>query len=421
MKAVILAGGLGSRMGDMCRDVPKPMVEICQKPILLHQIETLKKEGITEFIFITGYLFEKIEKYFGDGKTFGVNISYFREQAPLGTAGALFCLDLKDDFLLCNGDLIFDIALDSMISFHKSKNALATLLSHPSTHPEDSLSLFADENDCIRKLYPKNEKPNFYPNLCNSGIQIVSPKLLKMYSFEGKADFDRDVIAPAVGTGKIFAYRSAEYVRDAGTPERLKQVEKDITSDIVKKHNKHNLQRAVFLDRDGTLNKHKGYITNPDDVELLPGTIEAIQTFHDLGYLAIVITNQPVIARGDCTKETLIEINNRLEMLLSEKGTYLDAIYYCPHHPDKGFEGEVEELKIKCSCRKPEPGLILKAKEVFNIDLLESFMVGDSTIDIKAGENAGCKSVLISDDKKNGVFTFNSVYDFAMNFLNGQI
>ncbi|MBQ9913840.1 MAG: D-glycero-beta-D-manno-heptose 1,7-bisphosphate 7-phosphatase [Clostridia bacterium] len=413
MKAIILAGGLGSRMGEPGRTTPKPLMEIHGKPILLYQLEALKKEGITDFVFVTCHLSEQIEAYFKDGKEFGVSITYYRETSPLGTAGALFRLGLTEDFLLCNGDLIFDIDLTSMTDFHQKNNALATLFVHPNNHPSDSVTLDTNESSQVVRVNPKNNKATFYQNLCNAGIQIISPELLSMYSYRGKADFDTDIISPAIGTGRIFAYPSAEYVHDAGTPERFSKVSADIASGIVSAKNKRNTQKAVFVDRDGTLNVHKGYITSPEDIELISGVTEAINTFHRLGYLVIMITNQPVIARGDCTSEDLKNIHCRLELLLAEGKAYLDGIYYCPHHPDRGFEGEKEELKISCSCRKPSPGLILQAQKDFNIDLSVSYMIGDSNADVKAGINAGCIPVFIGSTVKVSCEAFNSLKDFS--------
>lgn len=413
MKAVILAGGYGSRMGELCKNVPKPLVEINSKPILQYQIETLKREGITDFLIVTGYLAHSIEEYFSNGESLGVNISYYREIEPLGTAGALFKLDIKDDFLLCNGDLVFDIDLKSMMDFHYGHKALATLFVHPNNHPEDSVTLETDENNRVIRMYPKNAKAEFFQNLCNAGIQIVSPELLALYDYKGKADFDKDIISPAVSTGRIFAYSSSEYVHDAGTPERLEKSAKDLSSGLVAGKSKRNKQRAVFVDRDGTLNIHKGYITNPYDIELTKGTAEAINTLHRLGYLVIMITNQPVIARGECTIENLKKIHCRLEMLLAQEKAFLDGIYYCPHHPDKGFDGEIEELKKVCDCRKPAPGLILQAGIDFNVDMKKSFMVGDSVADIEAGLNAGCTPIYIGSKEMKDIHSFDSLKAFA--------
>lgn len=417
MKAVILAGGLGKRLSGVNKDIPKPMTLICGKPVLEHQIETLKKEGIGDFILVTGYLSQKIEEYFGDGGAFGVNISYYRETEPLGTAGALFKLELSDDFLLCNGDLIFDFCLEKMMDFHRKNNALATLFTHPNSHPYDSTLVCADENGCVSGFITDKNKPESYQNLCNAGVQIISPELIRMYTAEGVANLDSDIIMPAVQTGRIYSYKSAEYVRDMGTPARLEAVEKDVKNEVVKSKHRSCLQKAVFLDRDGTVNKLKGFITNPDEIELIDGAAEAISRFNALGYLVIIATNQPVIARGECTEDTLREIHNRLETLLGEKGAYVDAIYYCPHHPDKGFEDEIEELKTVCDCRKPAPGLLLRAQKEFNVDMSESYMVGDSLRDVEAGKNAGCRAVLLCENLTEAScgadMAFSSLYEFS--------
>ena len=416
MKAVILAGGFGNRLKSVNKDIPKPMTLVCGVPVLEHQIQTLKKEGISEFILVVGYLAEKIEEYFADGSRFGVSISYFREKEPLGTAGALLKMNFTDDFLLCNGDLIFDFSVKKMEAFHRKNKALATLFTHPNNHPYDSTVVVADEKGCVRNFIVGCNKPESYQNLCNAGVQIISPELLSMYKIDGKANLDKDIIMPAIETGRVYSYKSVEYVHDMGTPERLKSVEMDIKCGIVANKHSDRLQKAIFLDRDGTINKLKGFITKPCDIELIDKITDAINAFHYLGYLVIVITNQPVIARGECTSETLNEIHNRLEILLGEKGAYVDGIYYCPHHPDKGFDGEVEELKIRCECRKPAPGLLFKAQKDFNIDMSESYMVGDSVIDIQAGENAGCIPVMLNCESVSdipGCLKFSSAYEFS--------
>ena len=397
MKAVILAGGFGKRLGNVSLNTPKPMTIVCDKPVLEYQINALRKEGIKEFVFVVGYLYEQIEAYFGNGEKFGVEITYYKEKAPLGTGGALFDLGLNEDFLLCNGDLIFDFCLEEMLDFHRKNKALATLLTHPNSHPYDSTLLSVSGDGCVEKIIPKNEKPYAYSNLCNAGIQIVSPEILGLCKASGKVDFDGDIIKPAIKTGRVYSYKTAEYVKDMGTPERLETVERDIKTGVVEKRHKRHLQKAIFLDRDGTINVHKGYIKSSEEIELITGVSQAISRLNSIGYLVIVVTNQPVVARGECTLGKLKEINNRIETLLGEKGAYIDEFYCCPHHPDSGFENEIKELKIKCDCRKPSPGLLLQAKKDFNIDMANSFMVGDSLRDVEAGINAGCKSVYLSE------------------------
>jgi D,D-heptose 1,7-bisphosphate phosphatase len=216
-----------------------------------------------------------------------------------------------------------------------------------------------------------------------------------------KVDLDRQILKPLCGTGKMFCYDSPEYVKDMGTPERFNGVCADFAHGTVSAKNLKNKQKAIFLDRDGTINKYVGFLRDINDFELLPGVAEAIRKINASGYLAIVVTNQPVIARGEVTFDQLQEIHNKMETLLGQEGAYIDGIYFCPHHPDKGFEGEVPELKIDCDCRKPKPGMLLKAAEDFNIDLSQSWMVGDGENDVKAGLNAGCKTALIGQGKEN--------------------
>lgn len=417
MLAVILAGGLGTRMGEYYKSTPKPLIKINGKPVLQHQVEMLRKEGIRNFLLVVGHKWEQIEEYFGNGQKFGVNIEYYIEDEPLGTAGALLRLSFKDDFLLCNGDLIFDFSLQSMLNFHKEKNALATLFCHPNSHPYDSTIILTDNDNRVTDFVSPSDRNGYYPNLCNAGIHIISPGLFNQVSFKKcKANLDKDVLLPALSTNRIYAYKSHEYVHDMGTPERLADVEADVKSGVVSALHKSQKQKAVFLDRDGTVNVHKGYITNPKEIKMLPHAADAISKFNRLGYLSIIITNQPVIARGECTEEELRNIHNYLETLLGEEGAYVDGIYYCPHHPDQGYENEIPELKIKCNCRKPSPGLILRAAEDFNIDLSKSYMVGDSPRDTQAALNAGCIPVFLSSDNKccsDNISVYRSLIKFA--------
>jgi len=124
---------------------------------------------------------------------------------------------------------------------------------------------------------------------------------------------------------------------------------------------------------------------------------EAIRMINRSGYLAIVVTNQPVIARGEVTWEMLNEIHRKMETLLGEQGAYLDDIFVCPHHPDKGFPGERPEYKVNCDCRKPKPGLLLRAAEKYNIDLSDSWMIGDRPQDAAAGAAAGCQTIALTE------------------------
>lgn len=404
MRAVITAGGKGTRVASVNSAIPKPMLLICGKPVLLHQIECLRRQGITEITLTISHLGEQISNFFGDGSQFGVQIDYIRENEPLGTAGALYYLKgrVDDDFLLINGDLIFDVDFQRLVEFHKSKGATVTLLAHPNDHPYDSGIILADGDGRVAGWLTKEDKRGWYHNLVNAGIHVISPALLEKMDAPRRIDMDREILKPAIPTGKIFVYHSPEYVKDMGTPERINQVEHDLKTGLVQKKNLSQKQRAVFLDRDGTINRYVGFLRKPEELELLDGAAEAIRQINRSGYLAIVVTNQPVIARGEVTWEGLDEIHRKMETLLGQKGAYLDDIFICPHHPDKGFVGERPEYKIDCDCRKPKPGLLLQAAEKYNIDLTESWMIGDQSQDKTAGKLAGCQT--ISVDKSGGLW-----------------
>lgn len=397
MHTVIMAGGKGTRIASVRADIPKPMIPICGKPILSHQIEVLKQQGLTDITMVIGHLGSTIKDYFGDGTKYGVSIHYIEEEQPLGTAGALYFLKdtIHEDFLLINGDIIFDINIERMLSYHKAKGGTATILTHPNSHPYDSGLVIADKNGKVQSWLSKEDDRLYYHNCVNAGIHMLSPKIFEFFPVLKKLDLDRDILKQLIAQGMLYAYDSPEYIKDMGTPERFMQVEDDIKNGKVKMKNLHQKQKAFFLDRDGTINVYKGFIKKAEDIELCPGVIEAVRRINDSGYLAIVVSNQPVIARGDASFEEVDRMMDKIETLLGEGGAYIDGSFYCPHHPDKGFEGEVVELKIKCSCRKPQPGLLYQAAEKFNIDLQKSLIAGDSIRDVEAGQNAGCKAFLL--------------------------
>lgn len=444
MKTVIMAGGKGTRISSVASDIPKPMIKIEGKPVLEHELECLRDQGFTDIILTVSHLGDIIMDYFGDGsgispvtgKPFDVHIEYYFEKEPLGNAGALFKIKdkLDSDFLLLNADAVFDVDFNRFVAFHKSHGGLVTLFTHPNSHPYDSGLIIADKSGSVEKWMAKeDERPEYYRNRVNAGLHVINPIILEQSGIDAdkvgtvgengkhiKVDLDRQLLKPLSGTGKIFCYDSPEYVKDMGTPERYYSVCADYKAGRISGKNLKNKQKAVFLDRDGTINKYVGFLRNIDEFELIDGVADAIKKINVFGYLAIVITNQPVIARGEVSFEELEVIHNKMETLLGKEGAYLDAIYYCPHHPHKGYEGERPELKFDCDCRKPKPGMLLKAANDFNIDLSRSWMIGDGEIDIKAGINAGCQTALISEGSYGQTATVQSLKAFVEQYLNDE-
>lgn len=415
MRAVIMAGGKGTRLQSVAADIPKPMVQVLGRSILEYQMESLVKSGIKDITLIVGHMKDIIISIFGDGRKFGVNIDYIEEAQPLGTAGALYFLKgIEEDFVLVFGDLILDIDFNRFMDFHKAHDAAITLYGHPNTHPYDSDVILVDKNDKVTGILSKNvERDFYYHNFVNAGIYCVSPEALNWIKAPEKIDLEKTIIAKLIGQGRVYAYKSTEYVKDIGTPDRLRSVSADVKNGVVAGRCLKQKQKAIFLDRDGTINEYVGFLRSIDDFKLLPTVAEAIAKLNASPYLTIVATNQPVIARGEVSFEELDDIHKKMETELGKQRAYLDDIFFCPHHPHKGYVGEIPELKFDCECRKPKIGMIIQAAEKYNIDLSSSWYIGDTTVDVKTGKNAGMKTILL----KTGEGGRDREYDVQCDYL----
>jgi D,D-heptose 1,7-bisphosphate phosphatase len=405
MKVVITAGGKGTRIRNVADEIPKAMIPVNGKPVLEHQILLAQRYGYTDFLLLIGHLGHKIKQYFGNGSRWGVTIDYYQEVEALGTAGAFAEVreKLTSDFWVFYGDTVMDFDMEKMWYFHQCHHADATLFLHPNDHPYDSDLVGINEDFRISSFYSKPREKDFYRNLVNAALYILSPCMLAFINAGIKNDFGKNVFPLALQSGaNMFGYISAEYIKDMGTPDRYETVCNDMATGKVLKLNSRNKRAAMFLDRDGVINKDVDLLSSSDEMELIHGAARAIQKINQSGYLAIVITNQPVIARNLCDFDMLRCIHNKMETLLGEEHAYLDAIYFCPHHPDKGYPGERIEYKIDCDCRKPKPGMIIRAAKEWNIDLMNSYMIGDRISDVQAGEAACLKQTVLIPANTDG-------------------
>jgi len=398
MIAVIVAGGKGTRLKNVAEDIPKPMVKIGGKPILEHQINLLRRYGITDIYILIGYLGHIIKDYFKDGKSFGIDIKYSLEDKPLGTSGCVKVLEdkIRDHFIVVYGDIMLDMKLDDFVDFHKSKNGAATLAVHPNDHPYDSDLVIMGDDCRITNFLPKGRKPQYYANLASAAVYVLSPAVFNYIPEDVSTDFAKDIFPEMLKhQEKIYVYKTAEYIKDMGTIDRFERVNQAFVRGKIRRSSREFSRPAVFMDRDGTLVREINLLHKTEDLELFPFTGSAIKKINKSDYLAFLITNQPVVARNLCDILTVKQIHNKLETLLGKEGAYLNDIYFCPHHPDKGYPEENKDYKIDCNCRKPKTGMIEKAAEEYNIDTDSSWFIGDSTIDIQTGINAGVKTILV--------------------------
>jgi len=403
VSAVILAGGKGTRLSSLS-NLPKPLVKVNGAPILESIIYECKRNYIHKFVILLQHGSKEIIDYFGTGAKYGVEIEYIIESSPRGTAGALLdsLESLDESFFIIYADTFFKIDMKKMFKWHCKNEADITCFVHPNSHPYDSDILEINKKSEIVRVF----RPGIgetYKNIVNAAIYILKKKSIDFILKKPKSDIAKDLIPAMINRSKkVLGYKSCEYIKDMGTPQRLIQVNEDIMNGIPDLRFKK--RKAVFIDRDGTINQHIGYVDKISKLKIFPSSSSAISKINASGMLAILITNQPVIARGELTEYGLEEIHNFLESEIGKKGAYFDEIYFCPHHPDSGFEGEVKALKISCNCRKPAPGMILDAVKEMDIDLENSWVIGDSLRDIDCARNLKIKSVLVlsgeTKDKK---------------------
>jgi histidinol-phosphate phosphatase family protein len=372
------------------------MVTIGGRPNLEHQLLLAKRYGLTKVLFLVSHLADRIQAYFGDGNRFGVEISYCSEDPPLGTAGALLHAAslLEERFLVLYGDIFAECDLGRLWADHDHNRPIATLVVHPNDHPYDSDLVEVDAEGWISAIHPKPRSVDQYlPNLVNAAVAVIERDITQWIPPNLHLDLAGDVFPALVGNRVLRAYHSLEYFKDFGTPERLACVRRDFEMGKPARLNRSCRRPAVFLDRDGVINKEVSYLSDPSQMELLPGAAEGIRRLNEAGYLVIVVTNQPVVARGGCSVSALRRIHNKMETLLGRERAWVDALYYCPHHPDKGFPGEVPELKVDCICRKPKTGMFEKALVDWNISLADSYVIGDSRRDIIAARRMGITAI----------------------------
>lgn len=425
---IILAGGAGTRLRERLGDLPKPMIPVAGKPLLEHQVELARQHGFTDLIFFVHYRADLIEKHFGDGEKFGVRIRYILEKEPLGTAGAVLAgfEHLAERFVVLYGDTMVNVDLTRIWNAHEKAHAAATLLLHPNDHPFDSDLVEINSESLVTAFHNRpHDGTAWRQNLVNAGLYVLEKRALASFRHATLnaqpstiLDFGKDVFPALVRAGeKLLGYNSPEFIKDIGTPARYDKISAQFAAGIVQRSSLATPQRAVFLDRDGTLIPDKDCLRNVDELELLPGVAEALHELNLQGWRTVVVTNQPVIAKGFCDEAELQKIHNKLESLLGREHAFIDRIYFCPHHPDKGFRGERPELKIKCDCRKPRTGMIQKAVAELNIDLKQSWLVGDTTTDLQTAKNAGLKSILVRTGSAGRDGKFDATPDFVCNDL----
>ena len=395
MQAAIVAGGMGTRAVEMTAGrIPKALLPIAGVPIIFRQLRTLRREGIVRVNVLAGHLGDQLQTAIAsEAAKLDLTVKIIIEAAPLGTGGCLAALEpTAEDILVVYGDMLFDIALAPLQEFHSRKSALLTVVAHPNDHPRTS-DLIIEEDGLVKAVLPRDRpRTEDYRNLVAAGVYLASPTFFSRLDRGTKADMIHDVLPRLIASGgRIAAYNTPEYLRDVGTPSRHAVAERDVVSGRVEALNKAHRRPAIFFDCDGVLNEEPGSqgVLTANDVVLIPGAGTAVARARGAGLLTVAVTNRPQVAKGLVTFDGLDHILGRLEALLAADSGVLDRIYYCPHHPETGFPGEIPALKVRCECRKPGTLLLRRAVDELPIDKPRSALIGDSLRDIGAARAFG--------------------------------
>ena len=378
-QAIILAGGIGTRLRPLTYKIPKPMITLNNKPFLEYLIELLKENGIKEIILLLGYLPDKIKEYFGDGSNFGIKIRYSVGDVSFETGKRIKNAEelLDDNFLLMYCDNYWSLNLKKLVKYHDNHNVLATVTIYTNKDNFTKNNMKVDDQGYVI-LYDKSRQEENLSGV-DIGFFIINKKVLELMP-DTNFSFEKEILSELIKKNQLAGYLTDHRYYSIGKIERLPITEKFLQP-----------KKVIFLDRDGVINKKApkaDYVKNWDEFEFLPGSIEAISLLTKSGYDIYIISNQAGIARGIMTENDLKKIHQNMTDEIEKKEGKILGIYYCPHGWDE-----------RCECRKPKPGMFFQAAREHYIDLTKAIFIGDDERDVEAGESAGVKTILVSPKK----------------------
>ena len=406
--AVIPIGGKGTRLKKITLDTPKPLFPINGKSTLFRACNELSKFGIKKIFITTSFNAKKCEEHISEIQDqLSLDIFTYNEEKSLGECGSLWKIrdQLNENIIFLNGDLIFSIAFNNLLRFHNRINSDITLVTHTSSHPEDSDLVSTPNGIQVQSIFIKSEDNHSSRKayLGNAGIALFKKSLLEEIpepiNINCSSLFHHLVKKSFLKNFKVFSYNTTEYIKDMGTPNRFLEIEKDLKKNLVAKNNYIYKQKALFLDRDNTLIKcsKDKYIIHESDLFFLDEFILKIARYAKAYNLVCLITNQPQISMGYISTSELDIINSVIVKYCLTKGLKIDVISFCPHHPHSGYEGEIKILKGECFCRKPQPGMLLQQGYLRNIDFVNSLFIGDSLVDKEAANSVNCPYLDVKD------------------------
>jgi D,D-heptose 1,7-bisphosphate phosphatase len=397
VKALLLAGGLGTRLYPLTATVPKCLIPIASRPLLEYWVDCLVQAGISEGRINTHALAETVRDYIERINAQGrIRLLESYEPTLLGSAGTVAAnADLAnhaDQIVVIYADNLSDIDLRPLIAFHRQHGDPLTMVLFRAPDPRACGIAELDGDGRIISFIEKPERPA--SDLANAGLYVIDAAAFREIASMGAFDLGFEVLPRFVGRMRGWVWGG--YHLDIGTPKALARACDEAVSFFPARSEVQNgrPRPAVFLDRDGTLIKDVPYLSDPAMVSLLPGVADALKRLRRAGFARVLVTNQSAIGRGTLTVDRLAEIHAQLNRQLALEGATIDGIYYCPDAPKTG-----DRTMVESPDRKPGPGMLLRAAADLNLDLQASWMVGDMISDVLAGLNAGCKSILLESSR----------------------
>lgn len=373
-QAVFLVGGLGTRLGELTRATPKPMLDVGGQPFLDYLIENARRHGLTKIVLLCGFQADVVaDRYAADP-----GITIVREPAPAGTGGALrYAADVLDErFFLFNGDTLFDFNLLALIP---AFDGLATLALRPQA-PGKRSGWVALDGARIRAFHPPETGPG---GPINAGVYLMSRDILSRIG-QPPVSLEGEVFTALASENALSSHLTEGYFIDIGVPEDFARAQSEVPA--------RRRRPALFFDRDGVLNVDTGYPHKPDQIVWVPGAAEAVRMANEAGYYTFVVTNQAGVARGYYGEDDVRALHAWMNGELQKSGAHIDRFEYCPSHPDGTIAGYVRHDPR----RKPGSGMLTGLMADFPIDPAQSFLVGDRDGDLEAAAGAGIRGHLFT-------------------------
>jgi mannose-1-phosphate guanylyltransferase/phosphomannomutase len=398
-QAVIIAGGSGTRLVNSGVLTPKLLLPVSEKRLVDFLMLELELENFTHALFILGVGSSEITDYLSTLNS-NVDISYVIEKEQKGTFGALTQNSslLAEKFLVIYGDLLVsNTNLGGIFSSFQDSGLNAAVLCKYTDHSFDSDLLEIDEQSLVVKVHPyPHQNLDFIPPISLAGVFFFSKSLVTDCVDMSLVDISKNFLNFILESNEIRAYFHQGVVRDIGTTQRLT----DSTSLVQSFGNPITNDNAILLDRDGVINRDYGYVVSLENVTLTSFAPSLLALIKDQQWKFGIVTNQPAISRNLITKSDAVSLTQSILSMVDESYSQFEYIYICPHHPDSGFSEEIKDLKIKCSCRKPAPGLLLDCLNQLKVRANRALLIGDRLSDIEAAVRIGAKALHVHQDER---------------------